>query len=130
MNKINIITYPDVLHGDALNIVLLYPNNKILKQLQDDFLKNCNEDVNLYLFDSTEYNSAELNYILQLCNSSAYTIIDIDNTIEFFRPILSFLISKSNTYWFTNSEESIYKHISTKHVYDLSFLPSLHKEVD
>lgn len=128
MNKINIITYPDVIHGDALNIVLLYPNQTILQELQDNFLKHFEEDVNLYLYDQTTYEKEHVNYILQLCASSAYTILDVDNTIDFFRPMISFLLSKSNTYWFSNSEQSIYRHISSKQVYDLSFLPQ--KEVD
>lgn len=128
MNKIHIITYPDVIHGDALNIVLLYPSNAILKEIQDNFLKYFEDDVNLYLFDQTTYEKEQLNYILQLCSTADYTIIDVDNTLDFFRPMLSFLISKSNTYWFSNSNNSIYKHISTKQVYDLSFLPK--KEID
>lgn len=123
MSKINIITYPDVLHNNALNILLIYPEKNILDHLQSKFLKDYDNDVNLYMFDRLVHDTDEINWVLTASKSADYTIIDTDNTIEFFRPLLSFIIAKQNSYWFSKSDESIYKHLSSNHVYDLSFLP-------
>lgn len=123
MSKINIITYPDVLHNNALNIVLIYPEKNILDNLQSQFLKNYDADVNLYLFDRLEQDSDEINWVLTASKSADYTIIDTDNTVYFFRPLLSFIIARQNTYWFSKTDDSIYKHLSSKQVYDLNFLP-------
>jgi len=130
LNKINIITYPDVLHNEALTITLIYPDSNILQTIQDNFLKYCDDDVNLYLFDSAEYKKEEVDYILQIVKNAQFNIISLDNVLPFFTPMLSYIISKPNAYWFSKSEHSIYKHISQKQVYDLSFLPQYDKKVD
>lgn len=123
MSKINIITYPDVLHNNALNIVLIYPQKHILDNLQSQFLKDYDNDVNLYLFDRLEQQTDEINWVLTATKAADYTIIDTDNTVDFFRPMLSFIIARQNTYWFSKADDSIYKHLSSKQVYDLNFLP-------
>ena len=123
MSKINIITYPDVLHNNALNIVLIYPQKHILDNLQSQFLKDYDNDVNLYLFDRLEQQTDEINWVLTATRAADYTIIDTDNTVDFFRPMLSFIIARQNTYWFSKADDSIYKHLSSKQVYDLNFLP-------
>lgn len=123
MSKINIITYPDVLHNNALNIVLIYPQKHILDNLQSQFLKDYDNDVNLYLFDRLEQQPDEINWVLTATKAADYTIIDTDNTVDFFRPMLSFIIARQNTYWFSKADDSIYKHLSSKQVYDLNFLP-------
>jgi len=123
VSKINIITYPDVLHNNALNIVLIYPQKHILDNLQSQFLKDYDNDVNLYLFDRLEQQTDEINWVLTATKAADYTIIDTDNTVDFFRPMLSFIIARQNTYWFSKADDSIYKHLSSKQVYDLNFLP-------
>lgn len=119
-----------MLHNEALTITLIYPDSNILQTIQDSFLKYCDDDVNLYLFDSAEYKKEEVDYILQIVKNAQYNIISLDNVLPFFTPMLSYIISKPNAYWFSKSERSIYKHISQKQVYDLSFLPQYDKKVD
>ena len=63
MSKINIITYPDVLHNNALNIVLIYPEKNILDHLQSEFLTDYNNDVNLYLFDRLVQDNDEIGLV-------------------------------------------------------------------
>lgn len=124
MNKINIVTYPDILHNNALSLVLVFPTRELLTSLQDEFLKDFSEeDVNLYLFDRLEYNKEEINWLLTVAKSADFTIIDTDNTIPYFRDLLGYLIARQNSYWFSKTDNSIYKHLSTNQVYNLDFLP-------
>lgn len=129
MNKINIVTYPDILHNSALSLVLVFPTRELLTSIQDSFLRTFSDDVNLYLFDRLEYNKDEVNWLLSVSKLSEYTIIDTDNTALYLRDLLSHLIARQNTYWFCKSNESIYKHISSNQVYNLDFL-SKNKKVD
>lgn len=128
MNKINIVTYPDILHNSAISIVLLFPTKELLNLIQDQFLREYPDDVNIYLFDRIEYNKEEVNWLLSLTKSSEYTVIDIDNTVSYLRDLLAYIIARQNTYWFSKTDNSIYKHLSSNQVYNLDFLPNNQKD--
>lgn len=122
MSKINIITYPDTLHNSAINLVLVFPTRDTLSSLQENFLKYYDKDVNVYLFDRLDYNKEEVTWLLNLSKSADYTIVDIDNTVDYFKYLLSYLISNENTYWFCKTDDSIFKHLSSNQIYNLDFL--------
>lgn len=126
--KINIVTYPDTLHNSALSIVLVFPTKEILKSLQDNFLKDFDKDVNIYIFDKLEYEKQEVAWLLNIAKNSNYTIIDVDNTVDYFRNMLSYLIAKENTFWFCKNDDSIFKHLSSNQIYNLDFLKYNTKE--
>lgn len=128
MNKINIVTYPDTLHNSAISIVLLFPTKELLNLIQNQFLKEFSNDVNIYLFDRLEYNKEEINWLLTLTKSSEFTVVDIDNTATYLRDLLAYIIARQNTYWFSKTDNSIYKHLSSNQVYNLDFLPKSQKD--
>jgi hypothetical protein len=51
-----------------------------------------------------------------------YVIFDVDNSASEVRDLASYIIANPNTYWLTNSIDSVYNNISINRVYDLSFL--------
>lgn len=124
MKKINIVTYPDQLYTDSYEILLLYPSQSVLSDLQNNFLAEYEEDANIYLYDKQEYVKEEMDWLLTTLKCVDVVIADVDNTAPFFREMLSFIISKNKTYWLTNAEKPVYNHISKCRIYNLDFLLS------
>jgi hypothetical protein len=122
LNKINIVTSPDQLFNDSYEILLLYPSNTLLNELQNKFLTHFDDDSNIYLYDKENYNKEEVDWVLRVFKSVDVVIIDIDNAKMWFRDLISFMIAKNKTYWLTNGEDSVYNHISKNRVYNLDFL--------
>jgi hypothetical protein len=103
-------------------MLLLYPSKDLLNELQDKFLTHFEDDSNIYLYDKEVYSKEELDWVLKVFKSVDIVIADVDNTQPFFKDILSYIIAKNKTYWLTNSQESVYNHISKNKVYNLDFL--------
>jgi hypothetical protein len=124
LKKVNIVTYPDQLYDDNYEILLLYPSQTVLSDIQSNFLAKYEDDVNLYLYDKQDYVKEEMNWLLTTLKCVNTVIVDVDNAAPFFREMLSFVISKNKTYWLTNAEHPVYNHISKCRIYDLDFLLS------
>jgi len=122
MNKINLITPPDILRTDALTWLFIYPRKDIQKQLQDDILANYDGTMNLYYYDQPNYNKDDVEWLLNVFELAEVVVIDVDNCEPYIIDLMSYLISKSKTYWLTMRDESLYTHISSNRIYDLSFL--------
>lgn len=122
MNTINIVTYPDQLFNDSYEILLLYPSKDLQNELQEKFLTHFEDDSNVYLYDKRHYNKDEVDWILKIFKSVDIVIADVDNCSHWFRDLLSYMIAKNKTYWLTNSQESVYNHISKGKIYNLDFL--------
>ena len=122
MNKINIVTYPDQMHNDSYEILLLYPSQKVLQDLQKNFLAYYEDNANVYIYDKEIYVKEELDWMLTTLKCANVVIADIDNTLPFFRDMLSYIVAKDKTYWLTNAEKSVYNHISNNRIYNLEFL--------
>ena len=125
MIKVNLITPPDILFNDNQQLLVLYPSSEIQKSLQYDFLGKIHDDINLYYYDKTEYNKEEVDWLLNVFNLCSTVIIDVDNCSPHIKDLLSYFIAKNKTYWLTNSDNSVYNHISENRVYSLDFLQSL-----
>lgn len=125
MNKINIVTAPDQLFNDSFEMLLLYPNTTLQNELQQKFLTHFEDDTNIYLYDKDRYDAEEIDWVLRIFKSVDVVIADIDNTAPFFRDLMAYMIGKNKTYWLTNSEKSVYNHISKQQIYNLDFLMAI-----
>ena len=125
MNKINLITPPDILHNDSYQMLVMYPSKDTQKYLQYEFLGKTDFPINLYYYDKEKYNKEEIDWLLNAFNLCNVVIIDVDNVQPFIKDLLSYFIAKSKTYWLTNSQETVYNHISKNKVYTLDFLQNL-----
>lgn len=125
MKKINIITPPDMLFNDSLQLLLLYPSKQIQDDIQNTFLSDVNFDVNVYFYDKPVYTKKELEWLLTVFKMCDTAIVDVDNTSPWARDILGYMIAKSKTFWLTNSQDSVYNSLSNNRVYDLKFLSKI-----
>ena len=122
MKKINIVTPPDMLFNDSLQLLLIYPSKQLQDELQDKFLANTGVDVNLYLYDKPVNDKDEVNWLLSVFKQCDVAVIDVDNTSPWCRDLASYMIAKNKTYWLTNSQDSVYNSLSNNKVYNLEFL--------
>ena len=125
MNKINIVTAPDMLFNDSLQLLLVYPNKQIQDELQNNFLSNTDIDVNIYVYDKPVYDKKEVEWLLNVFKQCDTVIVDVDNTSPWARDLLSYMIAKNKTYWLTNSQDSVYNSLSNNRVYNLDFLSKI-----
>lgn len=125
MTKVNLITPFDILHDDSYQMLVLYPSSNTQKALQHDFLGKVDFNVNLYYYDKSNYQKEEIDWLLNCFNIAETVIIDVDNVAPHIRDLLGYFISKSKTYWLTNSQDSVYNHISRNKKYTLDFLQTI-----
>jgi hypothetical protein len=124
LNKINIITPPDKIFSDCLNILLIHPSESIKNELQN-ILANYENSCNIYVYENKTYDPNEIDWLLTVFNVCNLCIIDLDNSSPQVRMLSSYLIAKPKTYWLTNGEDVVYTHISNNRIYDLDFMSQL-----
>lgn len=128
MTAINVITPPDVLHNQAVSILLVQPSEALRQQLQN-ILKKCDQAINIYLYDPAVQAQRDIAWLLNISKISDYTILDLDNTTTTERIFASYLISLPKTFYLTNDETTQYNLISANRIYDLDWLmPKLNEE--
>ena len=125
MKKINIVTPPDLLFNDSLQLLLVYPSKSLQDELQDTFLAQSNNDVNVYVYDKPVYDKDEITWLLSVFKQCDVAIVDVDNASTWGRDLSSYMISKNKTYWLTNSQDSVYNSLSNNKVYNLDFLSKI-----
>ena len=122
MKKINIVTPPDILFNDSLQLLLVYPSKQLQDELQNNFLTNANLDINLYVYDKPVQDKKEVEWMLSVFKQCDVAIVDVDNMSPWARDLASYMIAKNKTYWLTNSQDSVYNSLSSNKVYNLDFL--------
>jgi len=110
------------MHNDSYEMLLLYPSQRVLQDLQKNFLAHYEDNANVYIYDKEIYVKEELDWMLTTLKCADVVIADIDNTLPFFRDMLSYIVAKDKTYWLTNADKSVYNHISSNRIYNLEFL--------
>lgn len=119
MAKINLITAPDKLYNSDTSFLLIYPSNPIKEQF-NSILQSTTSNVNLYLYEH-ESDSHDIDWLLSVHQTVDYCIIDLDNSPSEIRELVSYFISKSNTYWLTNGEYMFYNSISNNKIWNLDY---------
>lgn len=120
--KINIITPPDKIFSDCFSILLIHPSSDLLNELQNNFLANITDDINVYHYDSNVYSPENIDWLLSTFHYSKICVINIDNADPTVRMLASYFIAKPKTYWLTNGDHPVYNHISNNRIYNLDFL--------
>ena len=127
-NKINLITPPDHLYNNNFSFNLINTND-IEKEKVSLFLKKQedNKEINLYAY-SNENNP---NWLLKTVNGKIPTYINLDNTTDISVKYISYILSMSNVYYYTNDKNNkeIYSLINVNFVENVnSFLDKVYNE--
>lgn len=125
MTKFKIITPPDIVYEDCLNLLLINPTQTLLQNLQTEVLGNFPQDMNIYLYEKNCYIKEDIDWLLKVFYFCNIVIVDIDNTPNDNKLLLSYFIAKTKTYWLTNAVDCVYNHLSSNRIYNLSFLTNL-----
>ena len=124
MKNINIITPPDKLFNDAVQVLLVFPT-KELKDAIQDHLVNIEDDVNIYCYEEDVFSEDDIDWLLTVFKMSDITIIDLDNIKPYVQDLLSYMIAKPKTFWLTKGENRVYNKLSINRVNDFEFLSNL-----
>jgi len=127
-NKINLITPPDHLYNNNFSFNLINTND-IEKEKVSLFLKKQedNKEINLYAY-SNENNP---DWLLKTVNGKIPTYINLDNTNDISVKYISYILSMSNVYYYTNDKNNkeIYSLINVNFVDNVnSFLDKVYNE--
>lgn len=125
MTKVKLITPFDILNDDSYQMLVMYPSKDTQKVLQYNFLGEIDYDLNLYFYDKAEYDRKEVEWLMNAFNLAETVIIDVDNASPHIKDLLGYFIAKPKTYWLTQSQSSVYNHISNNRSYTLDFLSNL-----
>ena len=112
---LNLITSPDKLFNKTPSLLLVNPSD-IIKENFNSLATKFESDVNLYLYENIE---EELSWLLEVAQSVDYIVLDIDNTKD-HHWIIGYLLGFNNTFWLTNSSESVYNIINNNRIYELN----------
>jgi len=121
MDKINLITPPDVLHNQSIDILLIRPTTEIKEHIQN-ILSQVDKPFNIYLYDPRTEEEIDIAWLLAVARMSEYTIISVDNLVSFERNFSSYVISLPKVYYLTNDNVTPYNKISTNRIYSLDWL--------
>ena len=130
VNNINLITPPDKIYNDNTSILLLFPTQTNLAYIQKNILPSVNGGMNIYIYDKPNYTTVDVNWLLDTVYLCDLIIIEVDNCPTYIKDLLSFIIAKSKTYWLTNAVDTVYTHISSNRIYNLSILEKLGDSVE
>lgn len=129
MNKINLITAPDQIFNDNFKMLLLFPTEQLLTEIQNRILSKVN-NLDVYIFDKPNYNKDDVNWLLNVFAFSNCVLIDVDNSAVYCKDLYSFFIAKNKTYWLTNSLNCVYNHISNNKLQDLEILSKIGDHIE
>ena len=124
MKNINIITPPDKLFNDAVQVLLVYPTTDLKNAIQDK-LVHIEDDINIYVYDKENYSTEDIDWLLTIFKMSDIAIIDVDNVQSHARDLLSYMIAKPKTFWLTKGENRVYNKLSNNKIKDFEFLSKL-----
>ena len=122
--KINLITPPDKVNTQGFDLLLIYPSNELLKELQDRLLSKIDCDVNLYLYKQ-EQDDLELDWLFDVYKFADTVIIDLDYVPHPVRDLVSYFLANSKTYWLTNAENPVYNYINKNRIINLETLENI-----
>jgi len=127
MSNVTIITPPDILHNNNLSFLLVNPTNDTKQQLQN-LIAHFTIPVNVYLYEPESQEDVNISWILNTSNAVDFCILDLDNMGYIEHNFASYLISKSNTFYLTNDEQTPYNLLSVNRIYSLDWLYEKLKE--
>ena len=124
MNNITLITPPDFLYNEAINLLVICPSIETKSSL-NEILLSVNEAVNLLLYETPENQLAEIEWILNSAALADIIVIDLDNCDVIVRQFASYIIAKNKTFYLTNDNTIPYNLISKNRIYDFAWLEQI-----
>jgi len=124
VTKINLITPPDKLYGDAISLLLVFPSKELQAQIQEEVFSVSTEFLNVYIFNKEQYTLTDVDWLLAVFNLCQIVVIDVDQCPSYVRDLASYMIAKPKTYWLTNATDIVYTTISSNRIYNISTLSS------
>tara|TARA_B100000780_G_scaffold263511_1_gene217443 strand:+ start:773 stop:1168 length:396 start_codon:yes stop_codon:yes gene_type:complete len=124
LKDINIITPPDWIFNDAVQVLLVFPSEELQTSVQEH-LVDIEDDINIYVYDKEVYSDNDTDWLLTVFKMSDITIIDVDMVKPYLRDLLSYMIAKPKTYWLTKGENRVYNKLSNNRFNDFKFLSKL-----
>ena len=125
MKNINIITPPDKLFNDAVQVLLIFPSKELQESVQKHLFVDIEQDINVYIYEQEVSSDIDLEWLLTVFKMSELTIIDVDNVQPYLRDMLSYMIAKPKTFWLTKGENRVYNKLSNNRFNDFKFLSKL-----
>jgi len=127
MSHIRVITPPDKIFSNNLKFLLIYPTDLVKNQFQDQIML-FDEDFDVYIYDVSPNEEQEydhdIDWLLSMCSIADVVVIDVDNCPAIIRDLASYIIANSNTFWLTNSANTVYNKLNNNRVFTLDFLES------
>ena len=114
---LNLITSPDKLYNNNLSFTLVYPSTTTKEQF-NEMAKKLGKNLNVYLFEE----SNDLGWLLDVCNTSDYIILDIDNVAASHKWIIGKILSYDKTFYLTSAESMHYNMLCNRRIFDVGQL--------
>jgi|TARA_R110000803_G_scaffold20150_4_gene52121 hypothetical protein len=127
-NKINLITPPDNLYNNNFSLNLINTTDAEKEKISNYLSKQKDDrEINLYAYT----NESNPTWLLNKVNGEIKTYINLDNTSDISVQYTSYILSKSNVYYYTEDKnmKEVYSLISTNNVTDINnFLDKVYNE--
>ena len=111
---LNLITPPDKLHNNNFSITLIHPSTTTKEQF-NTMSKKLGKNINVYLFEE----SSDLGWLLDVCNTCDYIILDIDNVTDSHKWIIGKILTYDKTFYLTNAESMHYNMLCNRRIFDV-----------
>jgi hypothetical protein len=122
--EIKVVTSPDILFDQALEILVISPKTE-LKKLLEEYTVEVNDHVNIYLYSE---NDTDIKWLLTVAKSVDYVIIDIDNCNDLTSQFLSYILSMPHTYYKCEHTKYPWDLLNMNRFYDFPNLPKENNE--
>ena len=93
-NKVTLITYPDYVHNQSKKVLLINSTAEERIEINNWLLKN-DIEITIYFYNNDE----QVAWLLNVANQSDSVYINIDNSTDISYYYTSYLVSKTNTVW-------------------------------
>lgn len=119
--KINVITAPDYVYTEGVNMLLVHPSDELLKTLQDNVLSQSEADVNIYIQNDQD----NIEWMLNTYKIADVCIIDVDNVVPAIRDAIGYFLANTKTYWLTNGENIVYNNINKNRIMNIEDITNI-----
>lgn len=123
MHKITIITPPDKIFNQDYTFLLIYPSAAVKEQFQRS-IAYVDLPITVYKYEPDELDS-DVDWLLSVTKIAHTVILDLDNCPPKIKQIAAYILSNSNTYWLTKSNDTYYNKLNVNQVYNLDFIQQL-----
>ena len=102
-NKINLITPPDNLHNNNFTLSVVNTTDEEKEKISN-YLSKQQDDREINLFAYT--NESNPTWLLNKVNGKINTYINLDNTVDISVQYISYILSLSNVYYYTEHQNN------------------------